>query len=133
MELTVPCARAKALVLWRYPNAWLSDFRPCSITKGTDHYNGHAWGNALDVRQRNATHPLAMTHAQVLSTFDFAMANHEAYEVDFILWDGVAYDDTNGWLGQPLPPDPFPQHYDHVHISFLPRFTGTPEGCPELG
>ena len=81
---------------------------------GTSTWSQHSWGNAVDITTADwlELRELTPAHYALLDeVYEWIMANYASLAARYVLWRR-------------------PSHYNHIHIDFHPKGTGTP---PVLG
>lgn len=119
---------AADMIRARFPNDVVSTFHECDLNVDGE-YGAHAWNDAVDHWGKGIFKKRHMD-----KTFEVAMRLGPTFNLDRIYYRGFVYGPETEWQAVPLPPGA-PQHFDHIHLQFLPRRSGpglVPPGCPPL-
>ena len=110
-KYTDECERFVRLLNARFPDVATMGIYNRRHIAGTYTWSQHAWGNAVDItspanrKPRVAENELHMAYLD--EVYDWIRANSQRLEVRVILWRRAS-------------------HWNHIHVDFYPRQTGTP-------
>lgn len=100
----------------RYPKARSAGMFQCRRIAGSSTWSQHAWGNAVDI-----VGPTSLYMGRIAAWL-LAEARANRLPIAQVLWQGKDLLSGGSVSG----------HYDHIHVSGRPMFSGTPP-CAGLG